>query len=343
MTGKIVALGEVMLRLTPQGVGRFFQTPALEPSFGGGESNTAASLARLGLDVAYVTALPDNPIGDAVVRFLREHGVDTSFILRQGDRLGVYFVEFGAGQRPSQVVYDRAHSAIAEAPAAAFEWDRIFEGASWLHVTGITPAISRSAADLTLAAVRAAHAHGVRISCDTSYRNKLWQYGVAPIEIMPEIARYANLLYANLEDCSLSYGVALQDSETRGLDEAGQNRRIAEKMFARFPNLQVQVFTHRQGFSARHNAWGASLYNGEELIEGPRYDIARIVDRLGGGDALAAGLIYGFHTGMSDREALAFASAAACLKHSIHMDVNRVYKSEIEKLMLGDASGRVQR
>lgn len=343
MTGRIITLGEIMLRLTPPGIERFLQSPELETSFAGGESNTAISLARLGLDVAFITALPDNAIGDACVQFFQSYGVDTSLILRQGERMGVYFVEFGAGQRPSQVIYDRAHSAMAEASPGSFDWDVVFDGVSWFHVTGITPAISQSAADLTLAAVQAAHEHNVNISCDTSYRNKLWQYGKNPIQVMPHIVDYVNMIFANLEDCELSYGLNLTEAETEGKSEAERNHCIAEKMFATFPNLQYQVFTHREGFSARHNAWGASLYNGESLIINPRFDIKHIVDRLGGGDALAAGLIYGLHTGMSDQDALAFAAAAACLKHSIARDINLVSISEIEKLIKGDASGRVQR
>jgi 2-dehydro-3-deoxygluconokinase len=343
MTARIVTLGEIMLRLTPPNLELLLQSPVIDTTFGGGESNTAVSLAKLGLDVAFVTALPNNPIGDACINFLSGYGVDPSLIQRTGDRIGVYFVELGANQRPSQVVYDRAHSAIAQVTADSFDWDSIFDGVSWLHVTGITPAISQSAADLTLAAVQAAHANKVIISCDTSYRAKLWQYGKTPNQFMPLIAQYVNMLFANLEDCQLSYGVQLTEAEVEDQSEPERNQRIAEKMFAAFPNLKYQVFTHREGFSASHNAWGASLYNGNALLSSRHYDIPDIVDRLGGGDALAAGLIYGFLKGMNDQDTLEFATAAACLKHSVPRDVNLVSISEIEKLSKGDASGRVQR
>ncbi len=343
MSGRVIALGEVMLRLTPPQGERFFQSPHLEPSFGGGESNTAAFLARMGLDVSFVTALPDNAIGDACIEFFRGHGVDTSLIRRQGERLGTYFVEFGAGQRPTRVVYDRAHSAIAEAAADHFDWEAVFAGAGWFHITGITPAISRSGADLALAAVRAAHARQVPISCDTSYRQKLWHYGKAPIEVMPGLAESVQMLFANEEDCDQTYGVRLAPEEAAGMDVAARNRRIGEKMFARFPNLRYLVFTHREGVGARQTRWGASVYNGEAYLTSARYPINHIVDRLGGGDALAAGLIYGLLTGMSDQQALDFGAAAACLKHSIARDINLVTRAEIEKLVVGDASGRVQR
>ncbi|VAW34062.1 2-dehydro-3-deoxygluconokinase [hydrothermal vent metagenome] len=300
-------------------------------------------MAQFGLHAALVTALPSNPIGDDCIRFLRGYRVDTSLIQRRGERIGIYFLEAGANQRPSQVIYDRAHSAIAEANADSFDWDAIFDGASWLHVTGITPAISQSAADLTLTAVQKAQAHNVTISCDTSYRSKLWQYGKRPIQVMPHIAQYVNMLFANREDCQLSYGVQLSEAEAEGLSEAEQNQRIAEKMFATFPQLCYQVFTHREGFSASHNAWQASLYNSRSFITSRRYDITHIVDRVGGGDALVAGLIYGLSTGMSDEESLEFAAAAACLKHTIPGDINLVSVAEIKQLRKEDVSGRVQR
>ncbi len=343
MNGRIIALGEVMLRLSPPGFERLLQSPVLETTFGGGESNTAVSLAQLGLHAALVTALPNNPLGEACIRFLSGYGVDTSLIQRGGQRMGLYFLEAGASQRPSQVIYDRAHSAMAEAAADSFDWDAIFAGASWLHITGITPAISQSAADLVLTAVQAAHAHNVTISCDTSYRSKLWQYGKEPIEVMPHIAQYVNMLFANQEDCQLSYGVQLSQAEVEGKSEAERNQQIAEKMFATFPQLRYQIFTHREGFSASHNAWQASLYNGRSLITSRRYNITHIVDRVGGGDAFAAGLIYGLSTGMRDKESLEFAAAAACLKHSIPGDINLVSVAEINQLLKEDVSGRVQR
>ncbi|MFK7800031.1 MAG: PfkB family carbohydrate kinase [Anaerolineae bacterium] len=343
MKGKIVCLGEIMLRLSPPRLERLFQSPVLDTTFGGGEANTAASLAQFEIDVSFVTALPANPIGDACVRFLRSFGVNTSQIQRSGDRIGIYYLESGANQRPTQVVYDRSNSAIADADPSSFDWDEIFADASWLHVTGITPAISQTAADLTLAACAAASDKGMMISVDTSHRAKLWQYGVAPQEIMPKIAQFANILFANLHDCAFSYGVDLDESVKVGKGEDELNRLIGAKMFETFPSLKYQVFTHREGFSASHNAWAASVFDGQKIVRSPRYDMTHIVDRVGGGDAFAAGLIYGFHKGMGTQKALDFGAAAACLKHSVPGDVNYATVAEVEQLMGGDGSGRVQR
>jgi 2-dehydro-3-deoxygluconokinase len=343
MKGPIICLGEIMLRLSPPQPERLFQSPFLDTTFGGGEANTAASLAQFDCDVSLVTALPANPIGDACIRFLRGFGVDSSRIQRSGDRIGIYYLESGANQRPTQVVYDRTHSALAVADPASFNWDEIFEGASWLHVTGITPAISQSAADLTLEAVKVASQKGIMISVDTSHRAKLWQYGVAPQEIMPKIAHYTHVLFANLHDCSFSYGIDLDPADKVGQDESTLNQMIGAKMFEAFPNLKYQVFTHREGFSASHNAWAASVYDGQQTFRSTRYDITNIVDRVGGGDAFAAGLIYGFYHEMGIQAALDFGAAAACLKHSVPGDVNLATVAEVEQLMAGDSSGRVQR
>lgn len=343
MSDRIVTLGEIMLRLKPPGFERYLQTPTFEATFGGGESNTAVSLAQFGLQTTFVTALPANAIGDACIRFLQSFGVDTTHIHRSGARLGIYFLEAGANQRPSQVVYDRANSAMATATPDLFEWEAIFDGCTIFHLTGITPAISRSGAAVALAAVEAAHARGITISCDTSYRSKLWQYGQTPADVMPLIARYVNVLYANIDDCAFSYGVALTAAETAGLSELEQNQLIGEKMFAVYPNLQRQLFSHRQGFSASHNAWGASMYTGEKMITSRRYDITHIVDRVGGGDAFAAGIIYGLQQNLDDQATLDFAAAAAVLKHSIPGDVNIATVAEVEQLMNEDVAGRVQR
>lgn len=341
--GNVICMGEVMLRLSPPRLERFFQSPVLDTTFGGGEANTAASLAQFGVDTRFVSALPANPIGDACVRFLRSFGIDVSAIQRFGDRIGIYFLESGADQRPTQVIYDRSHSAIAEIKPEAFDWDKIFANASWLHITGITPAISQSAADLTLAACAAASENKIMISCDTSHRSKLWQYGVTPQEVMPKIAQYANILFANLHDCAFSYGVELDKSTQTEAEEDELNKYIGKKMFATFPNLKYQVFTHREGFSASHNAWAASIFDGEKIVRSRRYDMAHIVDRVGGGDAFAAGLIYGLHNEMGTQSALDFGAAAACLKHSVPGDVNYATVAEVEQLMAGDGSGRVQR
>lgn len=348
MTGKIVTLGEIMLRLKPPGVERFFQSPLLEATFGGGEGNVALSLALFGLDVSFVTALPDNAIAEAAIRFLRGYGVDTSHILRGGERMGIYFLEGGANQRPSKVVYDRANSAIATATAEQFNWDAIFDGAGWFHITGITPALSQSAADLSLAAVQVAKAKGITVSCDYNFRKKLWQYGKTAPQVMTDLVKHVDVGIANEEDCQRSLGVSLAEGDWEQAVETGEldSRRyeaLAKKMFATFPNLKYQAITLRQSFSADHNGWSACLYNGSKFFVSRRYDIADIVDRVGGGDSFAAGLIYGMHTSMADEDALSFAVAASCLKHSISGDVNLATLPEVKQLMKGDASGRVQR
>ncbi len=348
MNGRIVTLGEIMLRLKSPGFERFFQSPTLEATFGGGESNVAISLANFGQDAAFVTALPANPLADACLRFLRGCGVDTSYVRRSGERLGIYFLENGANQRPSTVVYDRAHSAIATVNPADFDWDQIFAGAAWFHITGITPALSQNAAELALTAVQAAHAHGLTVSCDYNFRKKLWQYGKSAPEVMGELVKYVDVGIANEEDCQRSLGVSLsagdwEEAVATGELDTARYRALAEKVLAAFPNLKLQAITLRQSYSASHNGWSACLYDGRDFYLSRRYDITDIVDRVGGGDAFAAGLIYGLHSGMSHPDALNFAGAASCLKHSIPGDVNLVTVAEVTRLMQGDASGRVQR
>lgn len=348
MNGRIVTLGEIMLRLKPPGLERFFQNSTFEATFGGGEGNVALSLANFGLKVAFVTALPANPIADACVRFLRGYGVDTSHIVRQGERMGTYFLEVGANQRSSNVVYDRAHSSISTARVTDFDWDAIFAETEWFHITGITPAISQSAADLSLAAVRAARARGVTVSCDYNFRKKLWKYGKTAPEVMGELVRHVDVGIANEEDCQRSLGVSVGEGDwetavSSGELDSSRYQALTEKMFAAFPNLKYQAITLRESFSANHNGWSACLYNGSEFFVSQRYDISDIVDRVGGGDSFAAGLIYGLFTGMDDSHALEYAAAASCLKHSISGDMNLVTVPEVERLMKGDASGRVQR
>jgi 2-dehydro-3-deoxygluconokinase len=348
MSKRVVTLGEIMLRLNSPGSERFFQSPVLEATFGGGEGNVALSLANFGLDAAFVTALPVNPLADACIRFLRGYGVDTSFIARQGERLGIYFLEAGANQRASNVVYDRAHSSISTAQAADFDWDAIFDGAGWLHITGITPAISAAAAELSLYAVRTAQARGVTVSCDYNFRKKLWNYGKTAPEVMSELVKYVDVGIANEEDCQKSLGVRLEDRDVNhavisGDLDTARYEALAQKMFATFPNLKYQTITLRESFSASHNGWSACLYNGKDFYLSRRYDITDIVDRVGGGDSFAAGLIYGLHSGMADEDALNFAVAASCLKHSILGDANLATVAEVKRLAGGDASGRVQR
>jgi 2-dehydro-3-deoxygluconokinase len=320
----------------------------LEATFGGGEANVAASLALFGVDAAFVSAVPSNSLGDAAVRFLRGFGVDTSLIKRQGERLGIYYLETGANQRGSSVVYDRSHSAMADADADDFDWKAIFAGADWFHITGITPAISATAAETALAAVRAAKQHGLTVSCDYNYRNKLWKYGKSAPEVMRALLPYVDVGIANEEDCQLSLGVTLEEGDwqqqvTQGALEARRYEVLAKKMLAEFPNLKMQAITLRESFSADRNGWSACLYDGEQFYMSQRYDIPDIVDRVGGGDSFAAGLIYGLINTMAPEEALRFAVAASCLKHSVMGDINLVTVAEVQRLASGDASGRVSR
>ena len=349
MSKRIITFGEVMLRLKSPGLERFFQSPMLEATFGGGEANVAVSLANYGADAAFVTAIPANAIGDACIADLRGLGVDTSLIARTGDRLGIYYLESGTNQRPSVVVYDRTGSSIATAAVGTFDWNKIFTGADWFHVTGITPAISQSAADLTLDAVKKAKELGLTISCDYNFRKKLWKYGKTSQEVMREVVKYVDVGIANEEDCQKSLGVSVESgASTDKMVESGKldvdhYKALAEKVMETFPNLKKQTITLRESFSANHNGWAACLHNGKEFFVSRHYDIQNILDRVGGGDSFAGGLIYGLTSDMDDETALNFATAASCLKHSISGDFNRVKVSEVEKLMKGDVSGRVQR
>lgn len=348
MNGRVVTLGEIMLRLKSPGFERLFQTPFLEATFGGSEANVALSLANFGLNSTLVTALPDNPLADACIRYLRSFGVDTSFIIRQGERMGLYFLEAGNNQRPSNVVYDRGRSAISTARVNDFDWPAIFEGAGWLHISGITPAISASAAELTLHALRTAWERGVTISCDYNYRKKLWQYGKSAPEVMRELVPFVNVCIANEDDCQnlldIQPGPDQMDRAAASSEaDTARYAALAQKMLATFPNLTHQVFTLRESLNANHHRWSAALYSGNEFFVSRRYEITDIVDRVGGGDSFAAGLVYGLFTGMGDAETLEFAVAASCLKHSIPGDANRVTVAEVQRLAGGDASGRVQR
>jgi 2-dehydro-3-deoxygluconokinase len=348
MKSRIVTLGEIMLRLKSPGFERFFQSPVLEATFGGGEANVAVSLAHFGLDVSFFTALPPNPIADACISYLRGQGVDTTKIIRSGNRLGIYFLEAGANQRPSKVIYDRAHSAIATLDANHVDWDLVFEGAEWFHITGITPALSSSAAEFSLSAVKEAKRRDLTVSCDYNYRSKLWKYGKAAPEVMTKLIKFVDVGIANEEDCQRSLGITLEHSNWEEEVHSGEldprkYEALCEKLMKSFPNLKYQAITLRESYSANHNGWSACLHNGKEFILGHRYDITHIVDRVGGGDSFAAGLIYGLITKMKDQEALNFAIAASCLKHSILGDANLVSIQEVKLLAAGEASGRVQR
>ncbi len=338
-----LTFGEIMLRLKTPGQQRFFQSPSFEATFGGGEANVAVALCNYGLDAGFVSALPDNDIGDAAIRELRKFGVDTRYIRRSGDRVGIYYLESGANQRPSKVVYDRAHSSIAECKSGDFSWAKIFDGASWLHITGITPALSESAADLSLECVKAAKDAGVTISCDFNYRSKLWKYGKSAPEVMNELVRFVDVGIANEEDCQKSLGVTVDvDVESGHLDTA-KYEALTAKMLELYPSMNTIAITLRESRSASNNGWSACLRDKRGFKLSRRYDITDIVDRVGGGDSFASALIYGL-TAYEDRQkSLDFAVAASCLKHSILGDFNLVTVAEVEKLMSGDGSGRVQR
>ena len=345
---RVITLGEIMLRLKSPQAERLFQSPHLEATFGGGEANVAISLALFGLEAALVTAVPGNQIGDAAIAELRRRGVDTSRTVRTGKRLGIYFLETGANQRPSLVIYDRDHSGMAEAGPATFDWESVFDGAGWFHISGITPALSQSAADLSLRAVREAKARGVTVSCDYNYRGKLWNYGKKAPEVMRELVRHVDVGIANEEDCQLSLGITAgqapgeQDLTPPELGLA-RYERLCEKMFAAFPNLQYQAITLRESHSASHNGWSACLSNGRQFFVSTKYDLTHIVDRVGAGDSFAAGFIYGLATGMGEEETLNFAVAASALKHTIPGDLNLVTLAEVRHLLAGDTTGRVQR
>jgi 2-dehydro-3-deoxygluconokinase len=343
MTGRIVTLGEIMLRLKPPGFERFMQSPVLEATFGGSEANVAASLAIFGLEAAFVTALPDNAIGGACIQHLRRFGVDTSCIIRGGERIGTYYLEFGASQRPSRAIYDRANSAMAVIVPDAFDWEAIFAGAAWFHISGITPAISASAAQIALDSVRAAKELELTVSCDYNYRSKLWNYGKTPPEVMRGLMPFVDVGIAGAEDCQIMLGVRPVEDQRATGDRIGYYKTLSELVFADFPNLKVQAITLREGFSANHHGWSACMFDGHEFVVSSRYDITEMVDRVGAGDAFSAGLVYGLHTGMDRGEALNFAVAASCLKHSIAGDVNLSTVSEVRELLAGDTSGRVQR
>lgn len=339
-----LCVGEIMLRLKSTGHERLFQSPSLEATFGGGEANVAVALANYGLKSGFVSALPQHAVGDAALRELRSFGVDTSRIKRQGDRVGIYFLEAGANQRPSNVVYDRADSSIAAANPSDFDWASLLNGAKWLHITGITPALSQSAAELSLDAVKAARVKGITVSCDFNYRGKLWNYGKSAPEVMRELVQYVDVGIANEEDCQKSLGINVDDVNVEsGELDLKRYERLTERVMSEFPDMDVLAVTLRESKSADRNGWSACLRDPQGFHVSRRYEITDIVDRVGGGDSFASALIYGLNAYSDRPSALEFAVAASCLKHSIPGDFNRVTVSEVEKLMAGDASGRVQR
>src|SRR6476660_9448802 len=339
-----VTFGEIMLRLAPPGFERFLQSPQFVATFGGGEANVAVALAGFGLPASYITALPpNNPIADAVVAQLRGFGVDTSKILRAKGRMGVYYVEAGANQRPSKVVYDRDGSSIAMAKPGDIDWDAVFESAGWFHITGITPALSASAAELALESVRKAKEKGLTVSCDLNYRKNLWKYGKPAADVMREMVKFVDIAIANEEDVQMALGIQADvDVHSAKLDRE-QYHGLAGKVLSQFPNLKMIAITLRESHSASHNGWSACLFDGKQFLTSRHYDITHIVDRVGGGDCFAGGLIYGLQALAGPQEALEFAVAASCLKHSIPGDFNRFSVEEVQALIKGGGSGRVQR
>jgi 2-dehydro-3-deoxygluconokinase len=338
-----LSFGEIMLRLKTPGHERFFQSPSFEATFGGGEANVAVALSNYGLDAGFVSALPQNDIGESAVRELQRFGVDTTHIKRSGDRVGIYYLEAGANQRPSKVVYDRAGSSICEAQPGDFDWKDVFAGVKWLHITGITPALSESAAKLSLEAVQAAKKAGVTVSCDFNFRGKLWKWGKTAPEVMTELVKFVDVGIANEEDCQKSLGITVDvDVESGELDTA-KYEALSAKVLSVFPEMSVIAITLRESYSADRNGWSACLRDESGFRLSRRYEMTDIVDRVGGGDSFASALIYGLNAYDDRQESLEFAVAASCLKHSILGDFNRVSVPEVEHLMGGDASGRVQR
>jgi 2-dehydro-3-deoxygluconokinase len=339
----IVTFGEIMLRLAPPGFERFLQTPQFVATFGGGEANVAVALAQFGLPAAFVTVLPANPIADACVAELRRFGVDTSRIVRGKGRLGIYYLEAGANQRASKVIYDREHSAIAAAKPGAISWDDTFANAGWFHVTGITPAISATAADLALEAARAAKAKGLTVSCDLNYRKNLWKWGKPAADVMRELVKSVDIAIANEEDVQMALGIQAEVDVHSGQLDRAQYEKLTARVLDEYPQMQAIAITLRESQSASHNGWSACLNDRNEFLVSRHYDITHIVDRVGGGDSFAGGLIYGYLTLPSHRDALEFAVAASCLKHSVPGDFNRITVDEVNGLLKGGGSGRVQR
>lgn len=340
---KVLTFGEIMLRLKTPGFERFLQSPSFEATFGGGEANVAVSLANYNMDAAFISVISDNQLGEECIRQLRGFGVDTTRVVRSKERMGIYFLEGGANQRPSKVIYDRANSAIALAKPGDIDWDKAYEGIGWLHITGITPAISESAKDLSLEAVKIAKEKGITVSCDLNFRKNLWKYGKTAPEVMCELTKYVDVAIANEEDCQKSLGVKVDVDVESGSLSREKYKALSDAVLEKYPNLKVIAITLRESKSADTNGWAACINDRNTFYVSRKYDINDIVDRVGGGDSFAGGLIYGLNNYDTKEEALEFAVAASCLKHSILGDFNRVTVDEVEKLKNGDASGRVQR
>ena len=343
---KIVTFGEIMLRLATPDHLRFGQGNELVATFGGGEANVAVSLANYGEDVEFVTRLPKNDIAAACVRELRGFGVGTSNIVYGGERMGIYFLETGAVARPSKVIYDRAHSSISTIPSGEIDWAAVFAGAEWFHFTGITPAISREAAEVCLEACQMANKMGLTVSCDLNYRKNLWKWGKSASEVMPALVECCDVILGNEEDAEKVFGIKPEGFDvtaTEGAVDQAAFKSVCQQLMKRFPRAKRVIITLRGSINADHNTWGGVLYDGEKLYSSKRYDITHIVDRVGGGDSFMGGLIYGLRNYSDLQQALEFAVAASALKHTVYGDFNLVSVSEVETLMGGDGSGRVAR
>ena len=345
MSQKVISFGEIMLRLSTPGYQRFNQASEFVATYGGGEANVAVSLANYGITSEFVTRLPQNDIGRTCAMDLRKYGVGIDQIIYGGDRLGIYFLETGAVSRGSKVVYDRAHSAVSQIEIGMIDWDKVFEGATWFHWTGITPAISQGAADVCLEAIKKANEKGITVSCDLNFRKNLWKYGKTAGEVMPELVAGTDIILGNEEDAEKVLGVKPEGVDvTGGHVEGAAYESVSKQIMKQFPRCKKVITTLRGSINANHNSWAGVLWDGETLFESRTYQITHIVDRVGGGDSFMGGLIYGLLTWPeNDQKALNFAVAASCLKHTVFGDFNQVSVDEVEKLMDGDASGRVAR
>jgi len=342
---RVVTFGEIMLRLAAPGFERFGQSNTLNATFGGGEANVAVSLANYGIDSRFVTRLPKNDIADTCIKELRGFNVDTSYIIRGGDRIGIYFLETGAVNRPSKVIYDRSHSAIAEIETGMINWDKVFEGATWFHWTGITPAISESAMKVCAEAIKFANSKGITVSTDLNYRKNLWKWGKSAKEVMTELVQGCDVILGNEEDAEMALGIKPEGIDVKlGHVDSKAYLSVSQQIMKQIPRCKKVITTLRSSINANHNNWSGVLYDGNKLYEAPNYSITHIVDRVGGGDSFMGGLIYGLLTYKDDmQKALNFAVAASCLKHTIYGDYNRVSVDEVLNLMKGDTSGRVSR
>jgi 2-dehydro-3-deoxygluconokinase len=342
---KVVTFGEIMLRLASPGYLRFSQSSQLEATFGGGEANVAVSLANYGIPASFVSRLPKNDIGDWAIQNLRKYNVQTQDILRGGERVGIYFLETGAVARASKVVYDRAGSAIADIQPGMLDWEAIFKDANWFHWTGITPALSEGAAATCLEGIKMANKLGVTVSTDLNFRKNLWKYGKTAAEVMPDLVAGCDVILGNEEDAEKVFHIQPEGVDvTAGHVEAAAYESVCRQLVKRFPRAKKVIITLRGSINANHNTWAGTLFNGEKIFFSPQYDITHIVDRVGGGDSFMGGLICGLLTYPDDdQQALNFAVAASCLKHTIYGDFNLVTVDEVKNLMKGDGSGRVSR